>query len=101
MHANLNYENIKTNTTRTATLNVRNTVHIAKWALISTGRKLEHSDSHPRSCLKWIPTGRVFKRVGYRRQPVKKHQAPTTTSLEKFNPLGVNSKLSNCVEPLY
>lgn len=55
----------------------------------------------PRTCLKWIPTRRVFKQIGYKWLPVKKKSEPSINKTEKFNPLGLHSTLSNYVEPLY
>jgi hypothetical protein len=101
VHAKMNCENMNANTTRTDTSKLRNTKHREQNPRIPKGKNLDHYDSNPRSCFKWVPTGRVFKHVGYRWQPVKKQETPTTPQIAKFNPLGVHSLLSNYVEPLY
>ncbi|GJT41682.1 hypothetical protein Tco_0941547 [Tanacetum coccineum] len=52
----------------------------------------------PRSCLKWKPTGRVFKNVVLRWVPTRKTFASSTTKVDSEPPNGSNADITNQCE---
>ncbi|GKF56170.1 hypothetical protein Tco_0166510 [Tanacetum coccineum] len=52
----------------------------------------------PRSCLKWKPTGRVFKNVVLRWVPTGKTFASSTTKVDSEPPNGSNADITNQCE---
>ncbi|GJX96059.1 retrovirus-related pol polyprotein from transposon TNT 1-94 [Tanacetum coccineum] len=70
---------------------------------IVTGHRFspnKYSDVHektntPRSCLRWIPTGRIFNTVGLRWVPTGKIFTSSTTKVECEPPNGSNENITN------
>ncbi|GJR22508.1 hypothetical protein Tco_0971035 [Tanacetum coccineum] len=57
----------------------------------------------PRSCLKWKPTGKIFKTVGLRWVPTGKIFTYSTTKVDSEPPNGLNEDITNpyeCVQTL-
>ncbi|GKA13525.1 hypothetical protein Tco_0693171 [Tanacetum coccineum] len=52
----------------------------------------------PRSCLRWIPTGRIFKLVGLRWIPTRKMFIDSTTKVDSEPPNGSNEDITNPYE---
>ncbi|GJV67943.1 hypothetical protein Tco_1483452 [Tanacetum coccineum] len=52
----------------------------------------------PRSCLRWIPTGRIFKLVGLRWIPTGKMFIDSTTKVDSEPPNGSNEDITNPYE---
>ncbi|GJR32417.1 hypothetical protein Tco_1108649 [Tanacetum coccineum] len=52
----------------------------------------------PRSCLRWIPTGRIFKLVGLRWIPTGKMFIDSTTKVDSEPPNGSNEDITNLYE---
>ncbi|GJY02779.1 retrovirus-related pol polyprotein from transposon TNT 1-94 [Tanacetum coccineum] len=52
----------------------------------------------PRYCLRWKPTGRIFKTVGLRRVPTGKIFTSSTTKVENEPPNGLNEDITNPYE---
>ncbi|GJX33530.1 hypothetical protein Tco_0243385 [Tanacetum coccineum] len=52
----------------------------------------------PRSCLRWKPTGRVFKNVVLRWVPTRKTFASSTTKVDSEPPNGSNADITNQCE---
>ncbi|GJV34343.1 hypothetical protein Tco_1394743 [Tanacetum coccineum] len=52
----------------------------------------------PRSCLRWIPTGRIFKLVGLRWIPTGKMLIDSTTKVDSEPPNGSNEDITNPYE---
>ncbi|GJZ87767.1 hypothetical protein Tco_0659377 [Tanacetum coccineum] len=52
----------------------------------------------PRSCLRWKPTGRIFKTIGLRWVPTGKTFASSTTKVESEPPNGSNADIPNQCE---
>ncbi|GKB47421.1 hypothetical protein Tco_0898174 [Tanacetum coccineum] len=49
----------------------------------------------PRSCLRWIPTGRIFNTVGLRWVPTRKIFTSSTTKVDRELPNGLNENITN------
>nr|GEV71653.1 hypothetical protein [Tanacetum cinerariifolium] len=64
-----------------------------------------HEKPHtPRSCLRWKPTGRIFKTVGLRRIPTGKMFTDSTTKVNSEPPNSLNDDITNpyeCDQTLY
>ncbi|GKB40344.1 retrovirus-related pol polyprotein from transposon TNT 1-94, partial [Tanacetum coccineum] len=52
----------------------------------------------PRSCLRWIPTGRIFNTVGLRWVPTRKTFTSSTTKVDCEPPNGSNEDITNPYE---
>ncbi|GKF59964.1 hypothetical protein Tco_0176750, partial [Tanacetum coccineum] len=52
----------------------------------------------PRSCLRWIPTGRIFKLAGLRWIPTRKMFTDSTTKVDSKPPNGSNDDITNPYE---
>ncbi|GKE62060.1 hypothetical protein Tco_1512427, partial [Tanacetum coccineum] len=52
----------------------------------------------PRSCLRWIPTGRIFKLAGLRWIPTGKTFIDSTTKVDSEPPNGLNEDITNPYE---
>ncbi|GJT87123.1 hypothetical protein Tco_1068840 [Tanacetum coccineum] len=52
----------------------------------------------PRSCLRWKPTGKIFKTVGLRWVPTGKIFTPSTTKVDSEPPNGSNADITNQYE---
>ncbi|GJV53774.1 putative gag-pol polyprotein [Tanacetum coccineum] len=52
----------------------------------------------PRSCLRWKPTGRIFKTVGLRWVPTGKISTSSTTNVDNKPPNGSNEDITNPYE---
>nr|GEY23856.1 hypothetical protein [Tanacetum cinerariifolium] len=73
---------------------------------ISIGQKLSPNKSStmylktmpPRSCLRWKPTGRIFKTVGLRWVPTGKIFTFSTTKVDSEPPNGLNADITNQYE---
>ncbi|GJW96339.1 retrovirus-related pol polyprotein from transposon TNT 1-94 [Tanacetum coccineum] len=52
----------------------------------------------PRSCLRWIPTGRIFKLVSVRWIPTRKMFIDSTTKVDSEPPNGLNKDITNPYE---
>ncbi|GJV67604.1 integrase, catalytic region, zinc finger, CCHC-type containing protein [Tanacetum coccineum] len=52
----------------------------------------------PRSCLRWIPTGRIFKLAGLRWIPTGKMFTDSTTKVDSKHPNGSNDDITNPYE---
>ncbi|GKG13984.1 hypothetical protein Tco_0350944, partial [Tanacetum coccineum] len=52
----------------------------------------------PRSCLRWILTGRIFKLVGLRWIPTEKMFIDSTTKVDSKPPNGSNGDITNPYE---
>ncbi|GJS29907.1 hypothetical protein Tco_0490527 [Tanacetum coccineum] len=52
----------------------------------------------PRSCLRWIPTGRIFNTVGLRWVPTRKTFTSSTTKVDCEPPNGLNEDITNPYE---
>nr|GEW38916.1 hypothetical protein [Tanacetum cinerariifolium] len=52
----------------------------------------------PRSCLRWIPTGRIFNTVGLRWVPTGKTSTSSTTKVDSEPPNGLNEDITNPYE---
>ncbi|GKB22397.1 hypothetical protein Tco_0861798 [Tanacetum coccineum] len=62
-----------------------------------------HEKPSPRSCLRWKPTGRIFKTVGLRWIPTRKIFASSTTKVDSKPPHGSNADITNphgCIQTL-
>ncbi|GJV52573.1 hypothetical protein Tco_1448314 [Tanacetum coccineum] len=58
---------------------------------------------NPRSCLRWKPTGRIFKTVGLRWVPTGKIFSFSTTKVDSESPHGSNTDITNlhaCIQNL-
>nr|GEW97363.1 hypothetical protein [Tanacetum cinerariifolium] len=57
----------------------------------------------PRSCLRWKPTGKIFKIVGLRWIPTGKTYTSRTTTVDSEPPHGSNTDITNlheCIQTL-
>ncbi|GJU38034.1 hypothetical protein Tco_1186388 [Tanacetum coccineum] len=52
----------------------------------------------PRSCLRWKPTGKIFKTVGLRWVPTGKIFTSSTTKVDSEPPNGSNENITNLYE---
>nr|GEU54042.1 hypothetical protein [Tanacetum cinerariifolium] len=52
----------------------------------------------PRSCLRWIPTGRIFKTAGLRWIPTRNMFTDSTTKVDSETPNGSNEDITNPYE---
>ncbi|GKD11925.1 hypothetical protein Tco_1196332, partial [Tanacetum coccineum] len=74
--------------------------------LIPKGHRFSHKKTTtvpektrtPRSCLRWKPTGRIFKTIGLRWVPTGKIFASSTTKVESEPPNGSNADIPNQCE---
>ncbi|GJY31973.1 retrovirus-related pol polyprotein from transposon TNT 1-94 [Tanacetum coccineum] len=57
-----------------------------------------HEKTSPRSCLRWKPTGRIFKTVGLRWVPTGKIFTNSTTKVDSEPPNGSNDDITNPYE---
>nr|GEV92694.1 hypothetical protein [Tanacetum cinerariifolium] len=57
-----------------------------------------HEKTSPRSCLRWKPTGRIFKTVGLRWVPTGKIFTDSTTKVDIKPPNGSNYDIANLYE---
>ncbi|GJT15263.1 hypothetical protein Tco_0873969 [Tanacetum coccineum] len=70
--------------------------------LISSGHRFSrkktsavYEKTSPRSCLRWIPTGRIFKLAGLRWIPTGKMFIDSTTKVDSEPPNGSNEDITN------
>ncbi|GJU21093.1 hypothetical protein Tco_1154435 [Tanacetum coccineum] len=57
-----------------------------------------HEKTSPRSCLRWKPTGRIFKTIGLRWIPTGKMFTDITTKVDSEPPNGLNDDITNPYE---
>ncbi|GJS06819.1 hypothetical protein Tco_0363615 [Tanacetum coccineum] len=57
-----------------------------------------YEKTSPRSCLRWIPTGRIFKLAGLRWIPTRKMFIDSTTKADSEPPNGSNEDITNPYE---
>ena len=55
----------------------------------------EEKPNFPRSCLRWIPTGRIFKIVGLRWIPTSMMFTDCKTKVDCGTPNGINADITN------